>query len=101
MDYKQYQMIAHTAVHILTLFLSLFVFQTFPVSVYYVFESNRLVHQPGQSRFRDRWLKDTIDTKILVMDTVTFWRNILKNSCAQFYLEGTMATTAMNKSNYQ
>ncbi|XP_003724467.1 A-kinase anchor protein 14 [Strongylocentrotus purpuratus] len=46
--------------------------KTFPVSVYYVFESNRLVHQPGQSRFRDRWLKDTIDTKILVMDTVTF-----------------------------
>ncbi|XP_041482857.1 A-kinase anchor protein 14-like [Lytechinus variegatus] len=46
--------------------------KTYPVSVYYVFETNRLVHQPGLSRFRDRWLKDIIDTKILVMDTVTF-----------------------------
>ncbi|XP_071492761.1 A-kinase anchor protein 14-like [Diadema setosum] len=46
--------------------------KTSTVSVYYVFETNRLVHQPGLSRFRERWLKDLIDTKILIMDTVTF-----------------------------
>lgn len=44
----------------------------FPVQVYYVFEGNRLVHKPGSSRFREKWLKDTIDSKIIMMEAVTF-----------------------------
>jgi len=45
---------------------------SFPVEVYYVFEANQLVHKPGLSRFRERWLKDVIESKILMMETVTF-----------------------------
>ncbi|XP_038632183.1 A-kinase anchor protein 14 isoform X1 [Scyliorhinus canicula] len=44
----------------------------FPVEVYYFFESNRLLHRPGESRFREKWLKDIIESKILLMDQVTF-----------------------------
>jgi len=44
----------------------------FPVEVYYVFEANRLVHKPGNSRFREQWLKDIIDSKIILMEGVTF-----------------------------
>ncbi|XP_067852799.1 A-kinase anchor protein 14 [Heptranchias perlo] len=44
----------------------------FPVEVYFFFESNKLLHRPGQSRFREKWLKDIIESKILLMETVTF-----------------------------
>ncbi|XP_071951815.1 A-kinase anchor protein 14-like [Antedon mediterranea] len=44
----------------------------FPVEVFYVFEMNRLVHKPGESRFRGRWLKDIIENKTLMMTTVDF-----------------------------
>jgi len=44
----------------------------YPVEVYYVFEANQLVHKPGLSRFRERWLKDVIESKILMMEAVTF-----------------------------
>ncbi|XP_066268070.1 A-kinase anchor protein 14-like [Branchiostoma lanceolatum] len=44
----------------------------FPVQVYYVFETNKLVHRPGQSRFREKWLKDIIESKIIAMETVNF-----------------------------
>ncbi|XP_067904018.1 A-kinase anchor protein 14 [Heterodontus francisci] len=44
----------------------------FPVEVYFFFESNRLLHRPGQSRFREKWLKDIIESKILLMEKVTF-----------------------------
>lgn len=43
-----------------------------PVEVYYVFETNRLVHRPGESRFREKWLKDVIESKVLMMQAVEF-----------------------------
>ncbi|KAL3846821.1 hypothetical protein ACJMK2_017775 [Sinanodonta woodiana] len=46
--------------------------KNYPVEVYYVFETNRLVHRPGESRFREKWLKDIIESKVLMMQTVTF-----------------------------
>ncbi|KAM9327285.1 A-kinase anchor protein 14 [Gastrophryne carolinensis] len=45
---------------------------TLPVEVFYIFESNRLVHRPGQIRFREKWLKDIIESKIIMMDSITF-----------------------------
>ncbi|ESO83784.1 hypothetical protein LOTGIDRAFT_132840 [Lottia gigantea] len=42
------------------------------VDVFYVFETNRLVHRPGQSRFREKWLKDIIENKVMMMSTVVF-----------------------------
>nr|XP_014348680.1 PREDICTED: A-kinase anchor protein 14 isoform X2 [Latimeria chalumnae] len=45
---------------------------TFPVEVFYTVESHRLQHRPGQSRFREKWLKDIIESKILLMETVLF-----------------------------
>ncbi|XP_072287589.1 A-kinase anchor protein 14 [Pyxicephalus adspersus] len=45
---------------------------TLPVEVFFVFESNRLVHRPGQTRFREKWLKDIIESKIVMMDSITF-----------------------------
>ncbi|XP_073455441.1 A-kinase anchor protein 14 [Aquarana catesbeiana] len=45
---------------------------TLPVEVFFVFESNRLVHRPGQTRFREKWLKDIIESKIIMMDSITF-----------------------------
>jgi len=46
--------------------------RTFPVNVYYVFEATQLVHRPGKSRFREQWLKDIVDSKILLMENVEF-----------------------------
>lgn len=45
---------------------------TSPVEVFYVFETNRLIHKPGQSRFREMWLKDIIESKVKVINRVTF-----------------------------
>jgi A-kinase anchor protein 14 len=42
-----------------------------PVSVYYVFETQRLVHRPGHSLFREKWLKDIIECKILTMEALS------------------------------
>ncbi|XP_070538545.1 A-kinase anchor protein 14-like [Ptychodera flava] len=44
----------------------------FPVEVYYVFEANRLVHKPGMSRFRESWLKDIIESKLIMVEGVQF-----------------------------
>ncbi|XP_018602097.1 A-kinase anchor protein 14 [Scleropages formosus] len=46
--------------------------QNTPVEVYYLVESNQLQHRPGKIRFREKWLKDVIESKILLQDTVTF-----------------------------
>ena len=46
--------------------------QTLPVEVYFMTESNRLAHRPGKSRFREKWLKDVIESKTLLQDTVNF-----------------------------
>ncbi|XP_063289437.1 A-kinase anchor protein 14 [Pelobates fuscus] len=45
---------------------------TFPVEVFFIFESTRLVHRPGQTRVREKWLKDIIESKIIMMDSITF-----------------------------
>uniref|UniRef100_UPI00398EE769 A-kinase anchor protein 14 isoform X1 n=1 Tax=Pristiophorus japonicus TaxID=55135 RepID=UPI00398EE769 len=44
----------------------------FPVEVYFFFESNKLMHRPGHSRFKEKWLKDIIESKILLMQEVDF-----------------------------
>lgn len=44
----------------------------FPVDVYYIFEANKLVHRPGKSRFREKWLQDIVESKILMMDAIKF-----------------------------
>ncbi|XP_064639247.1 A-kinase anchor protein 14-like [Lineus longissimus] len=44
----------------------------YPIDVYYVFETNRLVHRPGQSRFRELWLKNIIESKAIMMLAVDF-----------------------------
>ncbi|KAF6019092.1 AKAP14 [Bugula neritina] len=44
----------------------------FPVDVYYVFETNRLVHRPGKSIFREKWLKDIIESKVQLYQAMTF-----------------------------
>ncbi|CAL1542981.1 unnamed protein product [Lymnaea stagnalis] len=43
-----------------------------PVEVFYVFETNRLIHKPGLSRFREMWLKDIIESKVKMINEVTF-----------------------------
>jgi len=43
-----------------------------PVKVYYVFETNRLVHRPGYSRFQEQWLKDIIINKCLISNYIKF-----------------------------
>ncbi|KAL5005160.1 hypothetical protein ScPMuIL_018616 [Solemya velum] len=42
------------------------------VDVFYVFETNRLVHRPGDTRFREKWLKEVIESKVLMMQAVAF-----------------------------
>lgn len=37
--------------------------QSQPVEIHYVVESNRLVHTPGRTRFREKWLADVIESK--------------------------------------
>jgi len=43
--------------------------QHFPSNVFYIFETSKLVHIPGKSRFREKWLKDIIESKVLLMET--------------------------------
>lgn len=45
---------------------------TLPVDVHFLVETNRSKHIPGQTRFREKWLMDVIESKILLMDTVDF-----------------------------
>ncbi|XP_069468792.1 A-kinase anchor protein 14 isoform X2 [Ambystoma mexicanum] len=45
---------------------------TFPVEVFFYLESNRLEHRPGTTRFREKWLKDIIETKINLMESIFF-----------------------------
>ncbi|XP_068686231.1 A-kinase anchor protein 14-like [Montipora foliosa] len=61
-----------TASVYITIEVSKFKPKTFPVEVYYIFETHRLVHRPGKSRFREKWLKDIIESKIQMMDMVRF-----------------------------
>ncbi|XP_026783067.3 A-kinase anchor protein 14 [Pangasianodon hypophthalmus] len=45
---------------------------TTPVLVTFQLESSQTVHTPGKTRFREKWLKDVIESKALLMDTITF-----------------------------
>lgn len=42
------------------------------VNVYYVFETQRLVHQPGSSRFRQQWLNDILTLKEALIKDFNF-----------------------------
>lgn len=46
--------------------------KTFPVEVYFIVETHHLVNRPGKTRFREKWLKDVIQSKIGLMESVTF-----------------------------
>ncbi|CAJ1054978.1 A-kinase anchor protein 14 [Xyrichtys novacula] len=46
--------------------------QTLPVEVLFLVESNRLVHTPGWTRFREKWLMDVIESKTLLQRAVDF-----------------------------
>ncbi|XP_029969908.1 A-kinase anchor protein 14 [Salarias fasciatus] len=43
-----------------------------PVQVHFVVESNRLVHTPGSTSFREKWLQDVIEGKTLLEGALTF-----------------------------
>ncbi|PKK26893.1 hypothetical protein A306_00000163 [Columba livia] len=44
---------------------------TLPVEVFFTLESSRLIHRPGQCRFREKWLKDIIENKIILVERLT------------------------------
>ncbi|XP_015716208.1 A-kinase anchor protein 14 isoform X2 [Coturnix japonica] len=39
-----------------------------PVEVYFFLESSRLIHRPEHCRFREKWLKDVIENKIILRE---------------------------------
>ncbi|XP_071069475.1 A-kinase anchor protein 14 [Dasypus novemcinctus] len=41
-----------------------------PIDVWYVFEAHTLIHRPGMSRFREKWLRDIIDAKNILMESI-------------------------------
>ncbi|XP_038604210.1 A-kinase anchor protein 14 isoform X1 [Tachyglossus aculeatus] len=43
-----------------------------PVEVFFILESSKYIHRPGKSRFREKWLKDVIENKIILMNGITF-----------------------------
>lgn len=43
---------------------------TLPVEVHFAVESNRLMHTPRRTRFREGWLVDVIDSKTLLRNAV-------------------------------
>lgn len=45
---------------------------TLPVDVHFLVETNRFKHIPGQTRFREKWLMDVIESNRLLIDTVGF-----------------------------
>lgn len=45
---------------------------TMPVLVTFQVEASNTVHAPGKTRFREKWLEDVIESKALLMDTITF-----------------------------
>jgi A-kinase anchor protein 14 len=42
------------------------------IDVSYVFEGSRLIHRPGESKFREQWLSDILESKAAVMRQVNF-----------------------------
>ncbi|XP_035179542.1 A-kinase anchor protein 14 isoform X2 [Oxyura jamaicensis] len=39
---------------------------TLPVEVFFFLESSRLIHRPEQCQFREKWLKDIIENKLIL-----------------------------------
>ncbi|NXL41949.1 AKA14 protein, partial [Podilymbus podiceps] len=39
-----------------------------PVEVFFTLEASRLIHRPEQCQFREKWLKDIIENKIILME---------------------------------
>ncbi|XP_020830761.1 A-kinase anchor protein 14 [Phascolarctos cinereus] len=46
--------------------------KSLPVEVFYILESHKHVHRPGKSCFREKWLKDIIESKIILMNSISF-----------------------------
>ncbi|XDB66439.1 hypothetical protein ABFV05_020055 [Capra hircus] len=46
-----------------------------PIDVSYVFEGHSLVHRPGVIRFREKWLRDIIEAKYVLMNPSIFQFN--------------------------
>uniref|UniRef100_A0ABI0NKQ5 A-kinase anchoring protein 14 n=3 Tax=Bos TaxID=9903 RepID=A0ABI0NKQ5_BOVIN len=46
-----------------------------PIDVSYVFEGHSLVHRPGEIRFREKWLRDIIEAKYVLMNPNIFQFN--------------------------
>ncbi|XP_008121805.2 A-kinase anchor protein 14 isoform X1 [Anolis carolinensis] len=45
---------------------------TLPIEVYFVVETNKLIHRPVESRFKEKWLKDVIESKTCLMEMINF-----------------------------
>ncbi|XP_044906405.1 A-kinase anchor protein 14 isoform X1 [Felis catus] len=43
-----------------------------PIEVSYVFEGHSLVHRPGMTRFREKWLRDITEAKSILMESIAF-----------------------------
>ncbi|ELV10828.1 A-kinase anchor protein 14 [Tupaia chinensis] len=43
-----------------------------PIDVSYIFEGQELVHRPGMSRFREKWLRDIIEAKHVLLESIPF-----------------------------
>ncbi|XP_021541021.1 A-kinase anchor protein 14 [Neomonachus schauinslandi] len=43
-----------------------------PIEVFYIFEGLSLVHRPGMTRFQEKWLRDIIEAKNTLMESISF-----------------------------
>nr|XP_035955848.1 A-kinase anchor protein 14 [Halichoerus grypus] len=43
-----------------------------PIEVFYIFEGLSLVHRPGMTRFQEKWLRDIIEAKNILMESISF-----------------------------
>nr|XP_012594643.1 A-kinase anchor protein 14 isoform X3 [Microcebus murinus] len=48
-----------------------------PIDVSYVFEEHSLVHRPGMIRFREKWPRDIIDAKNILIESIKLSLNIV------------------------
>ncbi|XP_046853622.1 A-kinase anchor protein 14-like isoform X2 [Xenia sp. Carnegie-2017] len=44
----------------------------YPIEVFYIFEGHQFVHRPGKSEFNAKWLRDIIESKVCLMEAITF-----------------------------
>nr|KAF6434934.1 A-kinase anchoring protein 14 [Rousettus aegyptiacus] len=43
-----------------------------PVDVSFIFEGQSLVHRPGKTRFREKWTRDLVEAKHILMESNPF-----------------------------